>query len=82
MFIAEGGTTTDFEEETDGEIKEQENCDIKSMSHALKYARGLQKFLINVGDTEELLLTNKLNISLEKYTYNLKQTCLIGCYFK
>ena len=67
-----------------GEIEEQENWDIKSISHALKCARGLQKFLINVSDDEELLLTSKLNIRLEKHAYilkNMKQICLAD-YFK
>lgn len=85
MFITETGTTANSEEESDeGEIEEPENCDIKSLSHALKYARELQKFLIDVGDSEGLLLTSKLNIHLEKNAYklkNMKQTCLTD-YFK
>lgn len=73
MFFTETATPGDEEE-----IEGQENVDIKSLSDALKYARELKKFHINVGDNEGLLLTSKLNLHLEKNAYklkNMKQTC-------
>lgn len=78
MFFTETGTPDSEEESDEEEIEEQENVDIKSLSDALKYARELKKFHINVGDNEGLLLTSKLNLHLEKNAYklkNMKQTC-------
>ena len=38
------------------------------MSHALKYVRELQKFLMNRGDNKMQLFTSKMNRYLEKYS--------------